>query len=829
MKKLTKNVIKNLCTITLAGCVVSGVAALDFDKADAASATLPSLTITNVEVRVPDVEKGIAEGMRIVFSLSAQDYQAFQAAETYQLGVLIAPERKVADADLKYDADGSLSDLIAFYEYDATYTPKFNETANTYEFSVVLKDIPTDGYYADAISSVAYLKTGENAYEYSDVNTESMASVTAGVYSGLSAELQAQVETYIVGGFCEVTGNYDPETKNAYQTIAEINAANAIETSLNGGVIMMGQADVADVYSSTIAVKYQTELQAIFGEVEYDVTGATVSKDGKISATEKNLGGVDSQGNSLKNTYTVSYMDGILASRGEFVVIDETIREVNSFWQGGAVGTGVLYQADQSTMNAHATKGVDDMFSNVALVKRNDISANSATIVTDGSVYDGYLTHVGAQTGAIKKISYQGNAALSDVNYSPYFKLQMQYTKEQIKLLMDLGYDVLKIPAYLEVADDENGLQSQALGYGTRNYVQVISPTDDNIARLTYRDDAYTRTLANRLNNALFYVNDWQNIRIPLSWVYKNYDKLTRMPQAGDAGGASLVLFGLENQLSNSVASSAIANYDTATFGLKDVPLDGNTNFYRNFYFGDVTVCKNAEIAEDDVSENAIKNIIDLENVNHLNNLRSATTLKNGATNSNSVWTYNARIWGGVTEGATVGGRTGTFYNATTVGSLTSVAAALNNHTNLNISTKNPDTDNYSLFYHFSCSKEYLQTLASKYKTLSFDIYCDALVGFETEVDGNGQTQYKLVEGNRQTKQSTVGFGFETLYTTGWYLRGNPVVMQGKWTTVNIPLTQLVSQYDYFQENSTQRRGLVHITGIDYPVSFTFADFCLKK
>ena len=853
MKSVKRKILINACILSMLGCVGMGALGLDINLVKAES-TLASLAVSKFEVRLPDAENNVEEGMRILLSVSEEDYQKFTQNENYKIGVLIAPQRKASAENLKFNEDGTLGADIVKYEYDRTYIPKLNETTGNYDFSVVLKEMPTLGYYTDAISAKAYVQTAENTYEYSEAQTNSMTGVVADLYTGLSDSLKEKVESYIVGGFCELTENYTIEdgeyTANKYISLEEIIEANAIPLSINEyGALLIGQEEVEDVYSSTVKItEYATELAEMFGAVSYESQdeGVTVDNNGKITATVRNLGGVDSNGNSLKNSVTVSFLGGALSSECEFVVLDETIRSASEFWANSTddtnhvkIGENELYtNATTATMNDKALVGVDDLFFNNVLNNRRTAKAGSLYAVgatTEATnavskaadVYQKYVAYGGQ--GSIKEISYQGtgevNPALSGTKHSPYFKLQMQFTKEQIAMMLALGYDTVKIPAYLEVADDENGLQSQALGFGTRNYVQLVSPISDAPATLNLRDRV--GDTSNTIASSLFYVNTWQDILIPLEYVYKNYEALTLRPQTNTAGTEGhKALFGFENQLSKSIADANSTNYDSVSAAATEVAIT-NENFYRNFYFGNITVYKSDEVPATSLEASAVENIINLKSMQSLENL-VASQYQPG-NNAYNLLGNTVRRLGGLVNGAEINGKKGNFYNFTS-----STSARRSYASQLNQNDYNSTTDlSVAVYYTIPCAKEYLKSLMDEgYTSLTFEMTYQNLVGLQNT--GGSPNAYQTDEdGNVVTKTNSVKPAF---YIAGSNTGDTSFTLdESSWTQLSIGLQWLYDNYDALNADKTstsvaKTKALIHVKNKpDYPVTFYMGNFQLAK
>lgn len=845
MKSLKRKILTNTCILSMLGCLGFGVSGLDvrFTNATGAELTLASLTVSKLEVRLPDAENQVQEGMRILLSVSAEDYQTLTANENYAIGVLIAPERKVAAEALKFNEDGTLASGIVKYEYDRTYVPKLNAETGNYDFSVVLKDIPTLGYYTDAISAKAYLKKAENTYEYTNVQTNSMTGIVADVYAGLNDGLKEKVESYVVGGFCELTENYTISegqyTANAYNTLEEIAQANAISLNINNyGALLIGQEEIENVYSSTVKITaYANELTEMFGSASYDSDdeGVSVDENGKITATVRNLGGVDANGNSLKNSVKVSFLGGAIASECEFVVLDETIRDVREFWVPNVNATNhvmigettLAKNATTATINAGAKKGVDDLFHSSDLINRRDLRPNSLYAVDETTtttnavsnpvaVYQQYVAYGGQ--GSIKEISYYGDKEvdmLALATNSPYFKLQMQFTQEQVKMMMDLGYDTIKIPAYLEVANDANGLQSQALGYGTRNYVQLISPIYNNTTNLNRRSQAsQTR---NSLASSLFYVNTWQDILIPLDYVYTNYDLLRFKPSANaETAGKHKALFGFENELSTARANANTGTVDSTKAGTSEVQTT-NGKFYKNFYFGNITVYKSDEVAADSLEASAVENVVDLNSMQAAKNFAVSGYAYNNHTPNQ--FTNSARRLGGLVSGAEINGKKGNFYNFSLFDARYNYASSLNQN---NV----PSSMETTVYYTIPCSKEYLQSLKDKgFTKLTFEMTYKKLVGLQK--DSTDGTKHATDEdGNVLTKQSS------TTPTIKSSSGGSTVALsETSWNTISIDLQWLINNYAKINESKSSTNAkqclFYAIQKPDYPVTYYIGNFQL--
>ena len=678
---------KSIVTLVVATALSCGMAiAVSTQNPTVAKAEgFDSFTMLGAQLRVDDA------GVRFVMEMGADTYEQYSKDDAYTSGVLVIPEWLLGDNDLEV---GSLDyeDIV----FDTTYEAYAKDGG--YRFNAVLKNIPNTEYDTK-LCARGYIKDSEGeVVAYTDTITRNVSYVASEYvddYAEETVEYQ-NVESYIVKAYNSLTG----ENATCFEDLQMELTMNDINTIM------------ADNENGEFSNEVKTVLEELF-PITYSVSEGTenVSIDEETGVVTANAKG--------KATVEASTCCGVLTSSYDFTVMDNVLWNIGSGYKNGEYkeyNEPSDFYADQMMMYAKA-------------------NINAKKYITTGE----QVEYVAEKAGKTDVLSYSTNK--SNIFFQPH----LEYTKEEIKMLLDFGYDRLTIPVYVEV-DSSNIPEKYAVGL---DRMDVWTPnyriTNTNEEYCGY--PGYNKKISHYSQRSLMF-NQWNQLSISLQLVYDNYEEFTKYDLTA-TGARSWTLFSV--QLIEQGGSEV--------------------DFAKTFYFGNIVLEKNNFVAE---SEKGYA--IDITNPEVLDKIAFVKqNVKAAASTDFYVGMYGQTS---ITEG-TVAGKTGTFLTLTNIDYS---RGGICDHLS---SEKVRGNDTQSLFFGSIMTKDELVALQQAgYTKLSFTM--------------NHQT--------KDTVYSKTQTGVTKPYITsndGAVLTGHQTTMAKteQWYKFSISIETLINQYDeYFTD-----------------------------
>ena len=681
---------KSIITLVAATALSCGMAiAFSVNNTTVAKAdTFDSFTIAGAQLRVDDA------GLRFVMQMGADTYATYSKDSAYTSGVLVIPEWLLGDDELEIVSDESLN--YENIQFDAEYIPYSVE--NAYRFNAVLKGIP-DTQYGTKLCARGYIMDANGeVVAYTDTITRNVSYVASEYvddYAEETVEYQ-NVESYIVKAYNSLTG----ENATCFEDLQMELTMNDINTIM------------ADNDNGEFSNEVKTVLEELF-PITYSVAEGTenVSIDEETGVVTANAKG--------KATVEASTCCGVLTASYNLAVMDDILWNIGSGYKNGEYkkyNAPSDFYADQMMMYAKA-------------------NINAKKYITTGELVE----YVAEKEGKTDVLSYSTN------NSNIFFQPHLEYTKEEIKMLLDFGYDRLTIPVYVEV-DPSNIPEKYAAGL---DRMDVWTPnykiTDTNEEYCGY--PGYNKKISHYTQRSLMF-NQWNQLSLSLQLVYDNYEEFTKYDLTA-TGARSWALFSV--QLIEQGGSEV--------------------NFAKTFYFGNIVLEKNNFVAE---SEKGYA--IDITNPEVLDKIAFA---KQNVVAAASTDFYVA-MYGqtSITEG-TVAGKTGTFLTLTNVdyarGGICAQAG----------DSLQRGNETQSLFFGSIMTKDELLALEQAgYTKLSF------AMNYQTIDTVYSKTQTEVTKPYITSRDGDV-------------LTGNQTTMEKteQWYKFSISIDTLINQYDeYFTD-----------------------------
>lgn len=674
---------KSIITLVAATALSCGMAiAFSVNNTTVAKAdTFDSFTMAGAQLRVDDA------GLRFVMQMGADTYATYSKDSAYTSGVLVIPEWLLGDDELEIVSDESLN--YENIQFDAEYIPYSVE--NAYRFNAVLKGIP-DTQYGTKLCARGYIMDANGeVVAYTDTITRNVSYVASEYvddYAEETVEYQ-NVESYIVKAYNSLTG----ENATCFEDLQMKLTMNDINTIM------------ADNDNGEFSNEVKTVLEELF-PIAYSVAEGTenVSIDEETGVVTANAKGAA----KIK----ASTCCGVLTASYDFTVMDNVLWNVGSGYSNG------VYKEYANER---------DFFAAQMTIYANAHIAGKKSITTAETV-----EYVEEKAGKADLVAY--TTKVSNLFMQPH----LEYTKKEIKTLLDFGYDRIIVPVYVEVdaanipAEFTAGLDR--MDVWTPNY----RITDSNEKYCGYR--AYNTQVAHYTQRSLFF-NQWNEVTVSLQLLYDNYEEFTKHDVWAD-GSPSWTLFSMQLMKQDNSAC----------------------NFTKTFYFGNIKVEKNTFVAETEAGY-----AIDFTAPDVLDKITYARqNVYDGDTN------FGVGMYGrvDVTSG-TIAGKEGTFLTLTNIdytrGGIYDIAT----------NTKKRGVDTASLFFGSIITKDQLLALKeSGYTKFTFKLNRQVV---ETAYSASGTDMANPYISS-----------YDSLFST------NKLVNVKAWSNFEIPLQTLIDQYDYF-------------------------------
>ncbi len=699
------------------------------------------------------------EEMRFVAEMSADEFASLsEQSNGYSLGILVAETDSLHGAALEYPAGGGTSSITV---YDLTPSDKIEYTVGqttTYRFNAKLSGNITSA--AKKYTARAFVKDDSGAIiKYSNECVRS-ASEVAGEYisdAALDAADKTKAKEFVVSAYNEKFG----------KTVADFNAMKADLTGSIAGIKLDGN----DLNDATVMVEgngnnvFLATGEAVTGKLSSDLEGivrVTYSTSDNSTATVTNgvLNCVKREEIKIK----ASACGGELTAEDDFVVLDETAFTMGKDTHrtndsGGNPRYGTTYGNAMDFLNGEAK------LSPTAYGAFNWWSSNGTAQYADNAT-DEIVAKANdrVKNGKVVKFTYNDN-----VSNDTYVAAKIDYTKEQIDSLIQLGYTNIVCPVYMEVADDANGLQSAKFNIGARKWLDLYTPnlniTGENVPM------GYTASYRDSHNRSRIYANEWTYITVPLKVIADNYTQFTTI-----------------------TGNSATDSYDNrrwSLFGIDTTKYGESSGisvvggFKRTLYFGDFTIEKsNVQISQGekvviDLSDPTVRAGINVANKFNYSNSAASNHIDTGFLNKDLNLEYTTTPVHSINGGNWI-----TFSD-----------------TQADYSTYTVLSDNGGIVKYVGVfmntlgySKEQLETFdqGQKKKCLSFDLYFENLFGTRDQ-----------------------GITLKWGYTSKWDGATTETVKIAATDlhfTVTIPLSTLTENYDkYFTATAAERIPILTI------------------
>ncbi len=729
----------------------------------ASSELFTGTDMVGVQVRLDD------DGMRFVMQMNESDYTTYKnskeqgAAVKYSAGILYIPEKVSGTTSIDKDTS-----LVANIVFDDTYVPKkvSEGSINTYEFYGVATEIPK---MSAVLVARGYVTDGTNYY-YTDNYVRNTVSKVSSVYlkEGSYTDYTEGLQENVITAYNELKGGIDSDTVVGEEDITTLDAMSitpVVDAPLTATMVS------GDVKSPTLVVGETVGEYTNKVSVPSDM--ADIMEFGEFTITDS-FNGTTS---TADNTSIVGLTNGVLSGK-KF-----GSASVNAVAFGNVVGSQTINVIDSTIVQSGSNYLASGVYKNESQAAYN---LNFAVKLTGTAYNQGLLYHTsgGDSTGKLlteldgrTAMSYRITGISDNRSVDHYFNFQPRYTKEQLKLLIDCGYETIKMPIYYQVADDETGLQSTWLN--GRDYATVYTPK----ANITGADVpmGYVDEYSAYINMNIIRFNQWNTISLSLQTLYDNYNQMA-------VTTAGMTAFG------NSAAGNA--NRKWAWFGVNLFDNYGakvaKTAFTKTYYMDDFIATKaDNNTLKVDVTSSEIKDSI----------------ISSNAFNYVTVNGTN-RTHSGVMSG-TINGKTGDFIYTTNYQAKQSLAAY----------TGTIPTQKYiSVYMSLGKTLEELQALKDAgYKWFLVDMCCYGIQDTRSEPAALS-IHIKL---NKTAKTdgadtSTAKNASQGQYTT--------------WSTHYVNIDNLITYYDnYFVKTDADRWGLFYhstetagVTYALYMTNFTF-------
>lgn len=680
---------KSIITLVAATALSCGMAiAFSANHTMVAKAdTFNSFTMAGAQLRVDDA------GLRFVMEMGADTYATYSKDSAYTSGVLVIPEWLLGDEELEIVSDESLN--YENIQFDAEYIPYATE--NAYRFNAVLKGIP-DTQYGTKLCARGYIMDDSGAVvAYTDTITRNVSYVASEYvddYAEETAEYQ-NVESYIVKAYNSLTGENATSFEEMQMTLTMNDINTIMANNENGAYSNEVKTVLEELFPVSYAVSEETENIAVDGET------------GIITANAKGVATVEATAccGKLSVSYDLTVMDNVL-------------------WN---VGSGYSNGVYKEYANAR------DFFAAQMTIYANAQIAGKKSIIGTETV-----EYVEEKAGKANLVAY--TTQVSNLFLQP----RLEYTKEEIKTLLDFGYDRLIIPVYVEV-DSANIPAELTAGL---DRMDVWTPnskiTDTDEKYCGYR--GYNNQIAHYTQRSLFF-NQWNDVTLSLQLIYDNYEEFTKHDVYA-SGSPSWTLLSIQLMTQNNQW----------------------VNFEKTFYFGNATVAQNTFVAETEAGY-----AIDFTAPDVLDKIVLAQQNATAAASTDFAVGMYGRV--DVTSG-TIAGKTGTFLTLTNIdyarGGVYEQAS--------NTASKRGNATQ-SLFFGSIMTKEQLLALKDAgYTKMSFNVNRQVV---ETAYSVSGTDIAQPYINSR-----------DNLFDS------NRLVNEKAWTKVEISLQTLIDQYDNFFTDS---------------------------
>ncbi len=724
--------------------------------------TFSGTTMAGVQVRLDD------DGMRFVMQMNEADYDKYIASKEegattkYTAGIIYIPEKVSGTTEIDINTN-LVANIVFADDYKATQV--VTESGTAYEFYGVATEVPL---MSAVLIARGYVTDGSNYYYTSNTVRNTISKVSS-IYlnEGSYTDYEEALKENVITAYNEVKGGVDTDAIVGEEDITsfdQITITPVIDAPLTATLIS-GEDKSPTLVAGEIVGEYTNKVSIdkdIADIIEID--GYTIS-DSLAGTT------------STADTNVVTLADNVLTGK------TFGSASVNAMLLGNVVGSQTVNVIDSTIVQSGSNYLASGVYKNESQAAYN---LNFAVKLTGTAYNQAFLYHTsgGDSTGKLlteldgrTATSYRITGISDNRSADHYFNFQPRYTKEQLKLLIDCGYETIKMPIYYQVADDATGLQSTWLN--GRDYATVYTPK----ANITGADVpmGYVDEYSAYVNMNIIRFNQWNTISLSLQTLYDNYKQMA-------VTTAGMTAFG------NSAAGNA--NRKWAWFGVNLFDNYGakvaKTAFTKTYYMDDFIATKaDSNTLKVDVTSSEIKDSIISSNAFNYVNV-------NGTVRTHS----------GVMSG-TINGKTGDFIYTTNYQAKQSLTAY----------TGTIPTQKYiSVYMSLGKSLEELQVLKDAgYKWFLVDMCCYGIQDTRSEPAALS-IPIKL---NKTAKTdgadtSTAKNASQGEYTT--------------WSTHYVSIDNLINYYDnYFVKTDADRWGLFYhstetagVTYALYMTNFTF-------
>lgn len=693
--KVKKQLVATLSLAMLAS-VTMGVSVMTKTASAEAGYTWDNTKIAGVQLRLDDA------GMRAVLQMDQTDYTEYTKAEnTYTAGILYMPTLLVPDDGLK-----ATTEYVAKAEFDDTYVAK--KVGDVYHFNGVLKGIEEKNYAID-LTMVGYVFDGTN-YEYTDPVQRTVGGAAEAYLGNEQVENQTAVKEYLykyynaaIAGTENDVANFDALVEKLNAETITMNDANAIMWD-NSTTDNQLSYSVADLFNVDYEAFTKTTKYAIVENITYGEAPVTIDENGKVSAK--------ANAESAPVEIRATALNGAVNATYDLMVVDETITTIT---EGKFINTDI-HSFDGLGLATEFNMGVFAHYTQWGKFGTNNVKY--ANYVANVSSVD-YAKGEDAKDG-VDAVKMTGKSnAWTTANLTMQYRLE--YTKKQVKMLLDQGYEKLIVPLYLEVSDEVlNGNRTfvvtndEGTVTGQKNWLDVITLNknatgwnDDLIYYHGYDASRFTADNHSIWDYQRLWANKWSNIEIPLQVVYDNYAQFTRFANTSNTYAEKMfplfqVLFGGRG--------NGTGSFETTPFDM-------------SMYFGNARVEKGAVISEEYIDLDGNDGYTFVSNNDYM--LAQYAT----AANAPNIWQKYGRV--GLVRGEVNGKTSG---NGAFI-CLSNTQSHIMSYNEI-ASTNMTLPGNYPKWSaDLGITLEQLNALkASGYKTLTMDVYVERTAGITTEV-----------------------------------------------------------------------------------------------